>query len=125
MALQYDSELLFEIRKQLFSSIEVILKRSRTVKSSDDFLLNERSLERLDSICMQLIALGENIKNLDKITHRKLLKKFPEFDWKGAMGMRDILSHHYFNVNAEIVFQVCKEEIPILKNVLEKIFHQK
>jgi hypothetical protein len=31
---------------------------------------------------MQLIALAESIKNLDKITKRSLLKNYPDFEWK-------------------------------------------
>jgi len=70
---------------------------------------------------MQLIAVGESIKNLDKITQRTLLNKYPEFEWKKAMGMRDIISHHYFDLNSEVVFQVCKEEIPKLNKIIKKI----
>ena len=43
-----------------------------------------------------LIAIGESLKNLDKITGGSLLAKYPEVDWKGAKGARDIISHHYF-----------------------------
>ena len=44
---------------------------------------------------MQLIAVGESLKNLDKITSKKVLSNYPEIDWKKVMGMRDIISHHY------------------------------
>jgi len=35
--------------------------------------------------------------------------------------MRDIISHHYFDLNPEIVFDVCKNEIPRLSTLLDKI----
>ena len=53
-------------------------------------------MEKLDAICMQLIAIGESVKNLDKVTAGVLLANYPEFEWKRVMGLRDILSHHYF-----------------------------
>ncbi|MDR3668149.1 MAG: DUF86 domain-containing protein [Ignavibacteriaceae bacterium] len=93
----------------------------KTINASEDFLKNDRNLERLDSICMQLIALGESIKNLDKITKKLLPKKYPEFEWKKAMAMRDILSHHYFDLNSDIVFDVCINEIPKLKKIVKLI----
>ena len=31
--------------------------------------------------------------------------------------VRDVISHHYFEINAEIVFSVCKKHIPELKTV--------
>jgi len=35
--------------------------------------------------------------------------------------MRDILSHHYFDLNAEVVFEVTTEHIADLQKVLEQI----
>jgi uncharacterized protein with HEPN domain len=116
-----DNELLIEILKQILSSIHTIERRMKTINASEDFLINDRNLERLDSICMQLIALGESIKNLDKVTKKLLLKKYPEFEWKKAMAMRDVLSHHYFDLNSDIVFDVCINEIPKLKKTIKVI----
>ncbi len=87
----------------------------------DDFLISEEGLDRLDGICMMLIAIGENLKNLDKVTGGKLLVGYPEVDWKGAKGMRDIISHHYFDLNAEIVFSICKDRIPGLIKTITKM----
>jgi hypothetical protein len=47
-----NNELLIEISKQILSSIQTIEKRMKTIKASEDFLKNDRNLERLDSICM-------------------------------------------------------------------------
>ena len=81
MASMYNQELVKEVLNQILTSTERIQGRMKPIKASEDFLKNERNLERLDSICMQLIALGESIKNLDKITKKSLLKNYPEFEW--------------------------------------------
>lgn len=107
-----------DVLNRILSSSERVLKRAKSIKRSSDFLASESSLERLDSIWMQLIAIGESIKNLDKLTKGKFLVNYPEFEWKKAMGMRDIISHHYFDLNSEIVFDVCKNEIPKLKKAI-------
>jgi uncharacterized protein with HEPN domain len=120
----FDSGLVEEVLNQILTSAKTIRKRFRSIKSADDFLKNDRNLEKLDAICMQLITIGEGIKNLDKITSKTLLKKYPEFEWKKAMGMRDIITHHYFDLNNEVVFQVCKDEIPKLEKVLKKILRE-
>lgn len=57
---------------------------------------------------MLLIAIGESIKGIDKITNKELLPLYPEIDWKGVMGIRDIIAHHYFDLDAEIVYDVVK-----------------
>ncbi len=47
---------------------------------------------KLDSICMKLSAMGESVKNLDKVTNKELLILYPEIPWKSVMGIRDILT---------------------------------
>ena len=51
-------------------SIELIMQRFKKIESSDDFLDNENGLEKLDSISMRLVAIGEGFKNIDKLTNR-------------------------------------------------------
>ena len=73
---------------------------------------------------MVIIAIGESLKNIDKITKKKLLSQYPEIDWKGAKGMRDIISHHYFDVDAEEIFWVCENNMKPLAKTLEKIISE-
>jgi uncharacterized protein with HEPN domain len=70
---------------------------------------------------MMLIAIGESLKNLDKLTNGELLVKYPGVDWKGAKGARDIISHHYFDLNAEAVFGICQSDISTLTTTVEKM----
>ena len=101
--------------------MEQIIKRFHVIKSSDDFLKDDTGLEKLDSICMQLINIGEALKQADKLTGEKLLVNYPDIDWKKAKGMRDIITHHYFDIDAETVFVVCSEHIPKMKNAINMI----
>lgn len=55
--------------------------------------------ERLDGIAMLYIAIGESQKNIDKITEGSLLADYPEIDWTGAKGFRDIIARHYFDID--------------------------
>ena len=41
-----------------------------------------------------------------------------ERDWKGAMGIRDIIAHHYFDLDAEIVYDVVKNNLPQMLNLM-------
>lgn len=75
----------------------------------------------LDSVCMKLTALGESVKNLDRITEGKLLSQYPEIPWKGVMGTRDIIAHHYFDVDAFVIFSICKNDLTPLQMTLRKM----
>ena len=120
----YDQELAKEILIQIHASIEKILRRFRSINKSDDFIDTEEGQDKLDAICMQLIAIGESLKNIDKITNRELLSSYPEIEWKKAKGLRDIITHHYFDLDAETVFSVCEVEIPKMKNTIKKMIHK-
>lgn len=103
-------------------SIELIKKESIKIKSSDDFLEDDDSLEKLDSISMRLVAIGEGFKNIDKLSNYKLLKNYPNIPWKQVKGIRDILSHHYFDLDSEVIFQICKNELDnLLKTTVQII----
>ena len=117
----YNRELTAEIFRNIIWAIEQITKRFQAIETSEDFIKDDQGLEKLDSICMQLINIGEALKEIDKLTVGKLLVKYPAVDWKKAKGMRDIITHHYFDIDAEIVFTVCSEHLPAMKSVLERI----
>jgi uncharacterized protein with HEPN domain len=98
----YDKSLVLEILEQILQASQRILKRFEQIKSPDDFTESESGIEKLDAICMQLIAIGESLKNIDKITDNSLLPKYPQIDWKKVKGMRDVISHHYFDLDEVI-----------------------
>jgi uncharacterized protein with HEPN domain len=70
---------------------------------------------------MLFIAIGEALKNLDKITEGGLLSQYPKIDWKGAMGFRDIIAHHYFDIDAEQVFWICSHEVGPLSAAIKSM----
>jgi uncharacterized protein with HEPN domain len=117
----YNTSLVRELLEQILNAIQVVLTRFEVVDSSDFFIDTPEGMEKLDSICMQFIAIGESLKNIDKITNKELLKNYPQVDWKGVKGIRDIISHHYFDLDAQEIYYVCDEKLPTLKSTIEKI----
>ena len=117
----YDKELVLEVLGQIRTASQTILDRFESIKTVSDFTDSPAGRVKLDSICMLLIAIGESLKKLDKITDASLLPKYPQIDWKKAKGLRDIISHQYFDVNAEAIFDVCETKINILSDTITKI----
>lgn len=117
----YDKELVQDILNQILDATQKIITRFTPIQTVEDFTNSAEGMEKLDSICMQLMAIGESLKNFDKITNKTLLAKYPEIDWKGAKGLRDIITHQYFDIDAEEIFLVCKNHIPPLSEAIKKI----
>jgi uncharacterized protein with HEPN domain len=124
MQFMFDRELVTEILKNIQWSIDQILQRSKGIKSFEQFIDSNTALEKLDGVCMQLINIGEAIKQIDKLTANDFLNKYNEIDWKSAKGMRDIITHHYFDIDAEVVFVVIQDKLPLMKEVISKIIHE-
>lgn len=110
--------------EDIITSLKLIQQRFQSIKSADDFLKDEYGLEKLDSISMRLIAIGEGFKNVDKLTDYQLLEKYPQIPWKQVKGVRDILSHHYFDLDAETIYEICANEIDGLLSVTMMILDE-
>ena len=117
----YDKELASHILEQVLQSTKTIRLRFEHVETVDDFSSSSGGMEKFDSICMLLITIGESLKNLDKVTNGELLPEYPEIEWKKVKGLRDIISHQYFDVNAEAIFDVCEAKLPELIRVVKKM----
>ena len=121
----YDPELLVEKLQTLLEALERIPRRFADIDSPADFTSSDAGIDRMDAICMILIAAGEEIKNIDSKTEGKLLSRYPDIKWRGVMGVRDVLAHGYFQVNAEQLFAICQKDIPALiktiKSMIEDI----
>jgi uncharacterized protein with HEPN domain len=72
---------------------------------------------------MRLQIIGELVKKIDKL-EPNLLEKYPEIEWPNIMKLRDIISHHYEQVDHEIIYDICKNHIPLLNSVLEQILKE-
>jgi uncharacterized protein with HEPN domain len=116
-----DNELCLEVLRQIETAAEKITNRFKMIHQVSDFTDSPEGVEKMDSICMMLIVIGESLKNLDKITDGKLLLQYREVDWQKAKGMRDIITHHYADINAETVYFTCKKKIPILLETIRQI----
>ena len=116
-----DDELLYYSLKRIATTIERIIKNSKEIDNSEYYLLSSSGMERLESTCMLILAIGESVKGIDKMTNKQLLVNYPEVDWKGVMGIRDIIAHHYFDLDESIVFDVVKNKLPGLLATINKI----
>ena len=124
MESMHDEELLYYSLKRIASTIERIINNSQAIDDSQYYVLSPAGMERLESTCMLLLAIGESIKGIDKMTQKQLLPNYPEVDWKGAMGIRDIIAHHYFDIDESIVFVVVKNKLPGMLETINKMIEE-
>ena len=117
----FDKELAKEILGQVLHAVELVFSRFETVTAVSDLTDTPEGMEKLDSLCMQLIVIGEGLKNFDKVTRDSILCRYSQIEWKKVKGLRDIITHHYIDINAEAIFDICKNKIPALKEAIKVI----
>ena len=119
-----DTPLLKELLRQILEGISRIERRFEPIDSADDFSKDNDGVDRLDGIAMMLIGIGECLKRFEKSGGKSLLEQHDNIDWKGAKGIRDFLSHQYFDIDTEIVFAICQNHIQDLKTAILAIQNQ-
>lgn len=117
----FDQELVMDSLHKISKAIDTIIERASIVNAPDELLQSSSGMLRLDAICMNLIALGEAVKGLDKLTKGELLPHYPEIYWSGVMRMRDKIAHHYFEIDTDVVFRTIQEDIPQMKETVNKM----
>lgn len=117
----FDKELALGSLSDILSTLEKIEIRSKGITCGNDFASSSSGMLRLDAVCMNLIAIGEAVKGLDKLTHGGLLSQYPEISWSGVMRMRDKIAHHYFEVDADVVYRTISDDIPTMKEVVNRM----
>ena len=90
------------------------LDTSRRALTEAEFV-NSETYHRAFSRSFEII--GEATKKLD----RRFWESHPEIPWSYMAKMRDKLIHHYFGVDAEMLWQTAIEDVPTLKDSIEKL----
>ena len=70
-----------------------------------------------DGVIRNLEIIGEAVKNLPD----DIKKDYPEVEWRKIAGLRDILIHAYFGVDLEVIWDIVKNKVPELKEMVRKI----
>lgn len=72
-----------------------------------------------DAIIRRLEIIGEAVKNIP-LTFRTKHSNIP---WKQMAGMRDVLTHEYFDVDLSLTWAVVKHELPALKAKIQELLN--
>ena len=78
-----------------------------------------------DAICFRLIVIGEAVAALREAARRdpaaaQIIATHPEIDWRGYVGMRNIVAHRYFRRDPAPIWLAIRDELPALRSVVEE-----
>lgn len=80
--------------------------------------LNYRSFCKDDKTIDAVIRNFEIIGEAAKRVPNKIKLAYPDLDWEGMAGMRNILAHEYFGIKLEIIWKTISNKVPeLLKKI--------
>jgi len=71
----------------------------------------------VDAVVRNFEIIGEATKNVPKTVK----DKYPDVEWKEAIGFRNVLTHDYFGIDLESVWDTLKNNIPVLKRHIGEV----
>lgn len=116
-----NDKLLFHSLKQIKDACEMIKIWNQDVESVEDYLSSPSGMKTLAATCMLIESIGEASKKIDRHFYDFLSLNAPEIPWKEIKGMRDYIAHGYFNIDADIVYDVIKNELKHLISAINRL----
>lgn len=104
---------------QIDNAIQQIKEWNKDIQTSDDYYCSPEGMKNLAASCMLIEAIGEGVKQIDKLTDSKLLIERPEIPWLDVIGIRNHIAHGYFDIDGDIVFDVVKNNLDQLQEAIK------
>jgi len=71
----------------------------------------------IDAVVRELEIIGEATNNLSE----HLRESHPEIPWRDAIDMHNFLIHDYFGIRTHVVWDTCKNDLPLMKELINKL----
>ena len=116
--MSYNKAIIKGILLQIQTALEQIQVWNSEILSTDDYTDTPEGMKTLAATSMLLESIGEGFKKIDNKTQGSLLVLRPEIPWKDVMGMRNHIAHGYFDIDADIIFDVVKNHLSSLDDAV-------
>ena len=120
MPKEVDWELVEEKLNNIRGALMDIEERFREVPD-EEYFRSKAGRERRDGICMLFVAVGESFKQIDDLTNRAFLPRYPEINRRKLIGFRNIIAHDYFGVDEDMLFRNCQTHLPLLLKTVNRM----
>jgi len=83
----------------------------------DDFV---RDRKTIDAVLRNLEIIGEAARYVPE----EIKRKHTDVPWRRIIGLRNVVIHHYFGVDLNIVWTIIRFQLPELKESTEKMIRE-
>lgn len=100
--------------KTILDAISKINHFTISFKDPDSFFQDAKTF---DAVMMNFIVIGEMVHRISD----KFKDANPQIEWNRIKGFRNLVAHDYFGIDAEEVWQIISNELPVLQLEIDKI----
>jgi uncharacterized protein with HEPN domain len=108
----------YYILLSMLETIDKIIRYTKSYHSADELYNSDRDF---DAAMMNFIVIGEEVGKLSD----ELKEGNSQIDWQKIYTFRNIIAHHYFGINVDIVWQIICDDLPKLRGDINKLFNFK
>src|SRR4030043_338276 len=101
---------------------DILLSCEKILNYTEDLTL-EKLIEdekTYDAVVRNLEIIGEAAKHISEQTR----KKMPEIPWRNVAGLRDFITHVYFGIDNDILWDVVRNKIPQLQDEINNLLKE-
>ena len=101
---------------------DIVVAADRIVSYVKDVSRGEFEADqmRLDAVIRNLQVIGEAVKKIPD----SIQKGYPNIPWQEIAGLRNRVTHVYFDVDINIIWDVVQFELPTLKTQIQQILKE-
>ena len=71
----------------------------------------------IDSVGMNLVIIGEAARNVPE----SIRQKYPDVEWRNIVDLRNVITHEYFRLNLDRIWDITQVELPKLREQINLI----
>ena len=118
-----DIERALQTLESIDETITQLIDWNSNIRSVDDYYGAPSGMQLLAANCTLITAIGEGINRINRVLPDFLQSKFPQVSWRAIIGMRNHIAHGYFELDADLLYEAVKNDIPLLNNVIKQAIY--
>jgi uncharacterized protein with HEPN domain len=107
-------------KRELKLFLEDIMEEIQRVEGFIKSIKKLEEFEKNEVVYYAVLKALENIGEAVRYIPQDIRDTYL-LEWRKIVGLRDIISHAYFGIDATIIWDVVKNKLPVLKSMVEKI----
>ncbi|MCQ2196507.1 MAG: DUF86 domain-containing protein [Bacteroidaceae bacterium] len=117
----WHNDIITDRLEQIREAISLINEWSGPYHTEEDFLGSPTGMAMLDASILRLQIIGESVRAIEDMTQGELLCHYTSIPWRNIIGLRNIISHDYANVNYTMIVKIIKNNLQDLDNTVSEI----